>query len=170
MDGSASFDNSSELSVAGWGFTAALPNGEHLVDFCGPVITSPTREFFAGAGQSTNNTAELSAIYFACQWLVALSRAYPNIATTVRFDYDSEYATNIARKIWRPASNAALALATRDAVDLVASHFQCDWNHVDAHTGELLNERADVLAKVGSRGTLLTSHRLHRRLLLLGRE
>ena len=36
MDGSASFDDSLELSVAGWGFTAALPNEEHLTDFCGP--------------------------------------------------------------------------------------------------------------------------------------
>ena len=62
--------------------------------------------------------------------------------------YDSKYAARVVTRRSRPRLNLALILAARRAYDEVAHVVALE--HVDAHTGHHMNERADVLAKYGS--------------------
>jgi len=99
--------------------------------------------------------------FYPLHWLI-------HRLVVTRFDYDSDYAANLVQRIYRPSCNFSLVIATRDAFDALRPFYQVSWNHVFSHTGDLLNERADLLAKVGARRGLVVSHHRHRCLLLEG--
>jgi ribonuclease HI len=132
--------------VAGWGFTCAVQGDRHLHDFAGFVACNPMAPHYVGAAKASNNTGELSAILYACRWI---ARRRPAACT---LQYDSVYAANMARRIWRPSANFALVLETRAAVDAAESVSRISWQHIFGHTGDMLNERADSLAKFGAAG------------------
>jgi ribonuclease HI len=156
------------VNVAGWGFTASIPGFAHLIDFAGPVVTSPLNPYFAGAKAPTNNTGELSGILMALSWLLAAWEDLIIPFAPVRFEFDSDYAANMARRVWKPRENIALILAVRRLLDRVPAQVPVTWAHVFSHTGNDLNDRADLLAKVGAKGEFRASDAEHYNLLRKG--
>jgi ribonuclease HI len=163
-----SFDNSSQGDIvvsvdgsclqvddtltSGWGFTALTAESSMLIDVSGPVVLAPLDLLYVGASRHTNNVGELTALVFALRWIASL------VCRRIRILYDSEYAASLTRRLWRPSSNFSLVLAAREALDvLTAREISIDWIHLDSHTGHVLNERADVLAKFGARHGLRCS-------------
>ena len=69
---------------------------------------------------------------------------------SVLINYDSTYAANLIQRIWRSSSNFSIFLAARVSYDAACQVASIRWEHVDSHTGEFLNERADSLAKHGA--------------------
>ena len=75
----------------------------------------------------------------------------------VRVRYDSEYAANTARGLWKAKKNRRLVKALREEVRRVEKRKHVLWQHVKAHTGQNTHEarwnhRADRLADEGARG------------------
>jgi len=106
-----------------------------------------TRELSGGAGETTNNRMELTA---AAEALTALTRP-----CKVRLHTDSQYLRDgitrwhvgWVRKNWRnstgdPVKNMDLWQRILDA----AKPHEIDWVWVRGHSGDVMNERADVLA------------------------
>jgi len=138
--------------VAGWGFVAAAPSaqcaGQPLAfqTFFGPVVASPGG-LPVQAKAFTNNTAELSAIAAALRWLLA-GQLQPQ---PVNILFDSTWAANQVRRIWRPKSHRHAIVATQRLLDKVgALGFSLTWHHVRAHRGHFLNEAADRAAAQGA--------------------
>jgi ribonuclease HI len=105
------------------------------------------REFSGGEGDTTNNRMELTA---AAEALAALKRP-----CKVRLHTDSQYLRDgitrwhvgWVRKNWRnaagdPVKNMDLWRRILDA----AKPHEIDWVWVRGHSGDVMNERADVLA------------------------
>ena len=76
---------------------------------------------------------------------------YP-VHLPVVLEFDSLYAAQTTQSLLRVNSNASLIISARSAYAREASRVV--WKKVAAQTGRLLNERADVLAKVGARHIL----------------
>ena len=118
--------------------------------FAGPVVVDPDHSEYCGAYQKTNNTAELSALLMAMNYIHNNFEAPGKIYIL----YDSTWAANVARRIWRPKVNKAIAGRLQRAVDKVLEEgHQLEWHHVKAHKGHVLNELADAAADKGSRLT-----------------
>jgi len=101
------------------------------------VIDGPTRvEISEYLGQQTNNIAELTAVL----------RAFAEIEASKRtvIHTDSQYTIGVLQKGWKAKANTELVaelrakLKGRSATTLV---------YVPGHSGVLLNERADALAR-----------------------
>ena len=105
------------------------------------------RELSGGAAQTTNNRMELTA---AAEALEALTRA-----CRVRLHTDSEYLRNgitrwhtgWVRRNWRNAAGDPVANMDlwRRILDAARPH-DIEWLWVRGHAGDVMNERADVLA------------------------
>jgi ribonuclease HI len=105
------------------------------------------RELSGGASQTTNNRMELTA---AAEALEALTRA-----CRVRLHTDSEYLRNgitrwhtgWVRRNWRNAAGDPVANMDlwRRILDAARPH-DIEWLWVRGHAGDVMNERADVLA------------------------
>ena len=71
---------------------------------------------------------------------------------SIEICYDSEYAARLTRRIWRARSNFSLVSAARTAFDAAkAAGCRIQWRKVASHTGDFLNDRADVMADLGAR-------------------
>lgn len=147
VDGVVSVDGSFDNGRAGWGFTVALPGARTTLDFAGPVALS-THYGFIGAEIHSNNTGELSGLFFALRWVATQFRG-PRII----IEFDSTYAAGIACKRIKLSRNLALAMAVRIAHELVCVPIV--WRKAAAHTGSILNGHADSLAKYGAAGNVL---------------
>jgi ribonuclease HI len=132
------------LEQAGWGFTVATPFAEYQIDLAGPVVVDATAPSYIGAAKASNNTAELSALY----WALTFVRNSDLKRVEVR--YDSTYAYNMTVGRWTPRSNIRLVLACRQALRRIPADFVVTFLHVYGHTGDAHNERADHCAKLGS--------------------
>ena len=105
----------------------------------------------------TNNTAELGAIIGACRWVLAVEPRPPAVA----FLYDSTWAANCARGLWKPRSNSYEVDAARRAIEKVTDlGIVIEWHHVRSHRGHFLNELADLAAKMGCNSTKLAAGNL----------
>ena len=150
VDGSAKDNvNVTAATPAGWGFVVVEgdPGPKHdkgkMVKIAtGPVQTDPTKPDYIGALVGSNNTGELSAIYWA---LVYADRLRPDSEVEIRGD--SMYAGKMATGEWRPKSNQKLVQNVRDR--WLTSVCELTWSHVRAHRGYKWNEEADQLAKLG---------------------
>ena len=140
-----SFFNRDDSSVAGWGFTVCSAGFEFLLDFCGPLQLNPLHPCNFGVSRATNNTAELVALLVAFKWVALFAHGQ-----SVLINYDSSYAANLIQRIWRPSSNFSVVLAARASYDAACQVARISWEHIDSHTGDFLNERADSLAKHGA--------------------
>jgi ribonuclease HI len=90
----------------------------------------------------SNNTAELSAIYHALEYI------RDNNLDDVIIYTDSMYAMNLIFGSWKPSSNQSLV---RPAKELALKlHGKVIAEHVRAHQDLFWNERADQLAKQGA--------------------
>jgi ribonuclease HI len=114
----------------------------------GVVLVDPSgnaREAYEYLGVSTNNVAELTAIYRALQGLDDKS-AQAVIHT------DSQYAIGVLSKGWKAKANQQLILEIRLLLKTLPN---VSFVYVRGHVGIPLNERADALAReaVSSRGS-----------------
>jgi len=114
---------------------------------CGVVLVSPDgamHEGFEYLGQATNNVAELTAILRAVEW--SAQRATALVVHT-----DSQYAIGVLQKGWKAKVNQELVGLARDAVKARGARLV----YVPGHSGVVLNERADELAReaVQTRGS-----------------
>jgi len=149
-----SMDGSASHGQAGWGFVVFCASWPFSVDACGPVCIRPQHDLHIGAARATNNTGELSAVYWALVWLLRVACTLDLCQQQVLLQFDSEYAHHLSVGAWKPTSNCGLVLAVREQLALASEVFSIAWEHVDAHTGDILNERADKLAKHGASGHL----------------
>ena len=101
------------------------------------VIDGPTRvELSEYLGEGTNNIAELTAV------LRALGEVPRDKAMMIYTD--SQYTIGVVQKGWKAKANQSLVADLRAAL---AEHPTARLAYVPGHSGVLLNERADALAR-----------------------
>ena len=123
----------------GWG--AILSFGAH------------EKELFGGEASTTNNRMELTGAIAA---LEALNRA-----CTVHLHTDSNYLKGgittwidaWKRNGWRTADKKPVKnVELWQRLEGAAAHHTIDWRWVKSHAGDVMNERADALARKGMAG------------------
>jgi ribonuclease HI len=101
------------------------------------IIDGPKRvELSEYLGEKTNNIAELTAV------LRALGEVEPDRAMMIYTD--SQYTIGVVQKGWKAKANQELVAELRRAL---AAHRSARLAYVPGHSGVLLNERADALAR-----------------------
>ena len=142
---------------AGWAYTAREDVrrrvGPLCAEECGPVILAQDDDAeYIGAQKATNNTGELTAVYYALARGARTARA----GTGVRILSDSKLATYTPLHYtgrWRARRNKALVAVNKAAYEALRRWgVHVSFEHVRAHTGHAMNERADALAKLGAHG------------------
>ena len=149
-------DRHAAHQTAGWGFTV-VTGGDGNADAraieqhsrCGYVATDANDAQHIGAERATNNTAELTAIARALEYVAQDQSGRP-----VLIRYDSLYAGNMATGKWRARKNMRLVDRVRSlwakVHDHVGGHLWA--THVYGHTDHKWNDRADELAQRGKGG------------------
>lgn len=132
---------------AGWGVLVTAPLG--ALQLFGPVVTDSNSQYFLGAEHGSNNTAELSAICEALLWL----RDHETSCCPAVIHYDSKYAANVSTGKWAASKNTEMVSIAQALVDEVMQTRKLRFEHVKAHSGQLQNEHADELAKLGATGS-----------------
>ena len=148
-DGSAVNNVASPDTPAGWGLVVIEGDvgnnhdgGQVLLEDFGAVVTDQTKPEYIGADVGSNNTAELSGIYFAMLKVKGLS----NISDVTIYT-DSQYAMNIVFGNWSANKNLGLVKKCRQLKDeLDMAGITITAKHIRAHRGFRWNERADKLA------------------------
>ena len=130
-----------EGATAGWGWTCVAGDQEKGTGQGRVVIDRAEREYI-GADKHSNNTGELSAIYWA------IKEAEERRAREIVVRYDSKYAAGMARGLWQPKRNKELIRTVRRAVR--DTRMVIWWKHVKGHSGHKWNDRADELAELGA--------------------
>lgn len=153
VDGSAPVNVASATNPAGWGVVIVEDPKNHeggkiLASYAGPVITDPDEASHLGAEVGSNNTAELSAIWWGLYIMRALDLLGNDVEVTIYGD--SEYAGKMANGSWKPKENKELVMLVRELWHMTL--LKCGglvWAHVRAHQGNYYNEMADELASRG---------------------
>ena len=147
-DGSCSKDN----KWAGWGMVVTKPAENNLEPekYYAPITTNFRNPESLGNNRKTNNTAELTGIARALEYICEIKMP-ENAKITIR--YDSKMAANMARGIWKPKANAELIenvkTLRKNAEDIVG---EITFEHVKSHIGIKYNEMADDCAVLGAAG------------------
>lgn len=122
--------------VGGWG--AWLSCGDH------------EKELFGGEANTTNNRMELMAVIRA---LESIKRPLPLIIhTDSQYVHKgiSEWLPNWKRQGWRTADKKPVKnVDLWQRLDALAREHQIEWRWVRGHSGDVGNERADLLANRG---------------------
>lgn len=148
-DGSAPTNVAGVNNRAGWAFVVVKGDtgpqhneGEKTYESNGRVITDPHHPLWIGAEVGSNNTAELSAMYHALDYIRTMSLEDVTIYT------DSMYAMNLVFGTWKPSTNHRLVNSAKELAERLKGKVTCI--HVRAHMDLLWNETADELAKQGA--------------------
>ena len=121
-----------------------------LIEHYGPVDTDPASPMWIGASRATNNTGELTAVYVALQ----TARAHCTAGDTARILPDSMMALCTTTGAWKPCKHKALiARNVKELAALRSRGIDILFEHVRAHRGHSMNERADKLADLGAQTT-----------------
>ena len=110
--------------------------------YCGPVILDPAHADFVGAEAHTNNTGEMSAMANMLRMLLSRNDRHDGVIY-----HDSEYTAQMARALWTPNSNKALARTLRELYKQVKQQRQLRLQKIRARA------MADRCADEGARGT-----------------
>ncbi|CAE8679070.1 unnamed protein product [Polarella glacialis] len=155
-DGSGGKNEDPESDVSAWGvaiFRQQPTDIQHepVVKLYGPVSLDEWDTIWLGARTHSNNTAELSAIGEACDWLLREEQndGEGNKAPATIY-YDSTYAANMAQKLWEPQDNIEIARQVAQLVELVKRERGLHFVWVKGHSGNPGNEWADELADRGT--------------------
>jgi ribonuclease HI len=145
-------DGATKDTPAGWGFVVIEGptglnhnDGEETHSAFGRVITDTGHPLYIGAEIGSNNTAELSAVYNALEWIKSSG------ATSVTVYSDSQYALNMAFGDWRASTNKQLISKIRSYAKETMKVVSITHAHIRAHSGFKWNEVADRLADQGAR-------------------
>ena len=153
VDGSAPVNVASTTNPAGWGVVIVEnpknhEEGEILASYAGPVITDTDDPDYIGAEVGSNNTGELSAIWWGLYIMQALRLLGDNVEVTIYGD--SEYAGKMANGTWKAKKNKTLIVGIRAVWrGTLLNGTGLVWAHVKAHQGHYYNEMADELANRG---------------------
>ena len=113
------------------------------------LITNPNQAEHLGATRATNNTGELGAVCHALTGARELARPGEEVLILS----DSQIAICTTTGAWASRQNKALVERNRRAlVALRADGTTVRFQHVRAHAGHGMNERADRLAAQGAQG------------------
>ena len=122
--------------AGGWG--AVLRYGEN------------EREIHGGAGQSTNNRMELTAIIMALKELKRPCRVRVTTDSQYVLKGINEWLPNWKKRNWKTANRKpVLNQDLWRELDRLASGHEISWQWVRGHSGHPENERADRLANRG---------------------
>ncbi len=122
--------------AGGWG--AVLRYGEN------------EREIHGGAGQSTNNRMELTAIIMALKELKRPCRVRITTDSQYVLKGINEWLPNWKKRNWKTANRKpVLNQDLWRELDRLASGHEISWQWVRGHSGHPENERADRLANRG---------------------
>ena len=128
-----------------------------LAEEYGPVITIPKQEGYIGATRGTNNTGELTALHGALVRAKGLTSGTPRARVLILTDSRLALCTTGA---WAARSHKAIVARNRAALAaLKAAGAKVTLQHVRAHRGHGMNERADKLARLGALGAHLRDGR-----------
>jgi ribonuclease HI len=129
------------LAADGWtAYADGACSGNPGPAGCGIVLVSPDgkmHEGFAYIGVATNNVAELTGILRALQWA-------PGSARAITVHTDSQYAIGVLQKGWKAKVNQELVQTAKEEVAARRARLV----YVPGHSGVVLNERADALARL----------------------
>jgi len=148
-DGSAPVNVAGRDNPAGWAFVVVSgvtgenhDGGTLVTEMNGRVITDRKHPLWIGADVGSNNTAELSAIYHALEYI------RNNDLDDVILYTDSMYAMNLIFGTWKASTNHKLVSKSKELAMKLEG--KVIGEHVRAHQNLLWNERADELAKAGA--------------------
>jgi len=99
---------------AGWGVHITFPGIAETRAMWGPVSTSPTGRHWLGARWATSNTGELSAVYYALDWIRKRRKSLDS-ASSPRYNHvsNSFYCLKLfATRAIKPVANKTLSLAS----------------------------------------------------------
>ncbi|NNF17362.1 MAG: ribonuclease HI [Gammaproteobacteria bacterium] len=128
----------------GWG--ALLICGKHK------------KEITGGAGDSTNNRMELTAVIEALNTLKRPSRVQLYTDSRYVMQGITDWIVNWKKRGWKTANRKPVK--NRDLwqqLDAAVERHAIDWHWVKGHDGDYGNERADELANAGLDAVLLGS-------------
>jgi ribonuclease HI len=105
------------------------------------------REISGGETATTNNRMELTAAATALECLTRPCRVIVHTDSEYVRNGITRWSTGWVRKNWRTASGDPVANMDlwRRLLDAAKPH-QIDWRWVRGHSGDVMNERVDVLA------------------------
>jgi len=129
--------NGAPNALAAWGIVHVLDGKEHFRSN-GLVVTDPYHHDYVGAERHTNNTAEISAVYWAMRTAIALGVERAVIVS------DSKHAVAMVKGEMSAHKNKALVRQARALYIENAQRFRFRW--VKGHAGHRWNELADKLA------------------------
>ena len=109
----------------------------------GPVITDAHSAFYFGAAVGSNNTAELQA------WMEACSYLLESPPSKAQFHYDSKWMAKMVRGQTRPKRHKDMVNNARLLLSKLARTTEINWHWIKGHSGNPLNEQADLLADKG---------------------
>ena len=119
---------------------ASITAPTSLADLWGPVVTDPSDPFYCECTSGTNNTGELTGIFNALLWAQRQGGEEPFAIL-----YDSMYAANITRGVWKPKSNKGIANLCIDALKRENERRKggIHFIHVKGHSNNAGNDKAD---------------------------
>ena len=107
-------------------------------------------------GSMTNNTAELDAVIQSIEFLKSIEESIGYKINNLEFRLDSTYVLNAVEKILYKDLNINDVVANKDRVGLlkdklnsIKDDYGINFGKVKAHTDDLGNNRADLLANMG---------------------
>ena len=133
--------------MSGWGVAIWVNDvqmPEPSFELFGPVCLDKGDPRWVGAEAHSNNVAELTAMIEALLWLD--SEAPGQEVSPAILYYDSTYAFTAITGSSVPESNETLVTQARAVLRKVRSRRSVDFCYVRGHSGNLGNDRADVLA------------------------
>lgn len=138
---------------AGWACVILQERNQilhQLEELYGPVIVNEKDKGYLGAQVSSNNTAELSAIGYALEWLCENINGEDKRKTHY-IRYDSEYAASSITGKFNGAKNRLLIDNIRKIYHNLIKDLKVKivFEHVKGHSNDTYNDRADKLAKDG---------------------
>jgi len=146
-DGSHTPASGADDAKSGWGFVTFLAVGEWHT-YHGVTIIDSHHVDWQGARIHSNNTAELSGIYHALQYVLD---CVPR-GSKVQLVFDSRYAAYTTLQLWAAKSNTMLVKRCIRLAEAVGRQYNVSWRWVRGHSQNTWNERADEAAKRGADG------------------
>jgi ribonuclease HI len=156
-DGSCLDGNTAQHNPrAGWGVVGIkvlednnnVTTTDTLCKLKGAVITDKNHDDYIGADKFSNNTAELSAIYNALDYIV---NKFQDPTQTITIYYDSTYAAKSVMGIYNGSKNRELITTCRKKLRECNNRVKIIFKYIKAHSGHKYNDMADSLAKNGAK-------------------